>query len=130
MGRLDDALASYQQAVKIAPDNPKTWCNLSSVWFEKGNPEAEKAARECIRLKEDYARAWDNLASALSALSRLPEAAEACQQAIKIQPGLHSAWFKYGVVNFQLDNMFMAVEAFNVDRGQSDFSPTCSIISP
>jgi len=122
MGRLDDALNSYHRAIQIAPENPKTWCNLSSVWFECGNPaESEKAARECIRLKPDYARAWDNLASSLSALGQLSEAADACQQAIRIQPGLHSAWFKYGVVNFQLDSLFLAVEAFNVADGNPAF---------
>ncbi len=122
MGRIEDALASYRKAITIAPDNAKTWCNVSSVWFERGNlEESEKAARECLRLKPDYARAWDNLASALSALGQLHEAADACQQAIKIQPGLHSAWFKYGVVNYQLDSMFMAVEAFNVANGNPAF---------
>jgi tetratricopeptide (TPR) repeat protein len=124
MGHLDEALTAYEEAVRIAPENPKTWCNLSSVWFERGNfAEAEKAARRTIELKPDYARAWDNLASALSALNRLPEAAEACQQAIRIQPALHSAWFKYGVVNFQMNNMFLAVEAFNMTGDNADFFP-------
>jgi tetratricopeptide (TPR) repeat protein len=122
MGRLDDALASYHQALEIAPDNPKTWCNLSSVWFEKGDPaESEKAARKCLQLKVDYARAWDNLASALGALNRLPEAANACQQAIRIQPALHSAWFKFGVINYQLDNMVMAAEAFGMAQENPAF---------
>jgi len=122
MGRLDEALTSYQEAVRIAPDNPKTWCNLSAVWFERGDhAEAERAARRSLELKADYARAWDNLASALSAMNRLPEAAEACQRAIHIQPALYSAWFKYGVVNFQLDNMVMATEAFNMTGDSPDF---------
>ena len=124
MGRLDEALASYQEALKIAPENPKTWCNISSVFFERGDfAEAEKAARRSLALKPDYARAWDNLASTLSAQNRLLEAAEACQQAIHIQPGLHSAWFKFGVVNFQLDNMGLATEAFKMTGDNPDFFP-------
>jgi tetratricopeptide (TPR) repeat protein len=122
MGLLDEALAAYQEAVRLAPENPKTWCNLSSVWFERGDhAEAERAARRSLELKADYARAWDNLASALSALNRLPEAADACQQAIRIQPALHSAWFKFGVINFQLDNLIMASEAFNMTGDNADF---------
>ncbi len=122
VGQLDDALSSYKEAVRVAPDNPKTWCNLSSVWFELGNfVEAEQAARKALESKTDYARAWDNLASALISLNRLPEAADACQQAIHIQPSLHSAWFKYGVINFQLDNLVKATEAFNLTGDNPDF---------
>jgi len=122
MGRLDEALASYQEGARIAPENTKTWCNLSSVWFERGDyAEAERAARRALELKADYARAWDNLASALSAMNRLTEAAEACQQAIHVEPSLHSAWFKFGVVNFQLDNLLVATEAFNMSGGNPDF---------
>ena len=124
MGRFDDALASYQRAADLMPDNPKTWCNLSAVWFDKGNyAEAERTARRSIALKEDYARAWDNLASALSALDRLAEASEACQKAIRIQPALHSAWFKFGVVNFQMENLFVATEAFNMTGENPDLFP-------
>jgi tetratricopeptide (TPR) repeat protein len=124
MGRLEEALTSYQKAALVAPENPKTWCNLSAVWFDLGDySQAEQSARRSLELKADYARAWDNLASALSALKRLPEAAEACQRAIRIQPALHSAWFKFGVVNFQLDNMFLATEAFNMTGENPDFFP-------
>lgn len=122
VGQLDDALSSYKEAVRVAPDNAKTWCNLSSLWFEMGNfLEAEQSARKALESKSDYARAWDNLASALTSLNQLPEAAEACQQAIHIQPSLHSAWFKYGIINFQLDNLVKATEAFNLTGDNPDF---------
>ncbi len=124
MGRMEEAVKSYQEAVRIAPDNPKTWCNLSAVWFERGEyTEAERAARQALALKGDYARAWDNLGSALSAMNRLTEAADACQQAIHFQPSLHSAWFKFGVVNFQLQNMVVATEAFNMTGADPGFFP-------
>ncbi len=74
-------------------------------------------------MKDDYARAWDNLASALSAMDRLAEAADACQKAIHIQPALHSAWFKFGVVNFQMENLFVANEAFNMTGENPDLFP-------
>ena len=48
------------------------------------------------------------------------QAAEACQQAIRIQPSLHSAWFKYGVVNFQLENFLMALECVRAARALRD----------
>ncbi len=121
-GQIDQALAAYQEAARLGPDNPRPWCNLSSVYFEMGNyAEAEKAARQALSLKADYVRAWDNLAATLSALNRFPEAAEACQQAIRLQPSLHSAWFKFGVVNFQMDNLVAAQEAFNLTGDNPDF---------
>jgi len=121
-GQLDDALACYQGAIRIAPDNSKTWCNMSSVFMEKGNlVEAEDAVRKSLLLRSDYARAWDSLASVLSALNRLPEAADACQQAIRLQPALHSAWFKFGVINFQLDELVKAQEAFVLTGDNPDF---------
>lgn len=122
IGQLENALSSYQEASRLAPDNPKIWCNLSTVWFELGNyEEAERTARVALESKTDYARAWDNLASALSALGRLQDAAEACQQAIRIQPALHSAWFKLGVVNFQLDNLVVALEAMSLTGDNPDY---------
>jgi tetratricopeptide (TPR) repeat protein len=124
MGHLDEALTSYQEAARLVPDNPKTWCNLSAVWFERGDlAEAEKAARRALELKADYARAWDNLGSALSAMNRLPEASEACKEAVRLQPNLYSAWFKYGIVNFQLENMLLAQEAFNMTGADPGFFP-------
>jgi tetratricopeptide (TPR) repeat protein len=121
-GQLEDALACYLGAIRLSPDNPKSWCNLSSIYFEQGNfEEAEKAARRAVELKPEYARAWDSLASVLSALNRLPEAAEACQQAIRFQPAFHAAWFKYGVINFQMDELIKAQEAFNLTGDNPDY---------
>jgi tetratricopeptide (TPR) repeat protein len=124
MGMTDEALDCYEQASRIDPNNASTWCNLSSIFFEQGEfAESERTARLAISLRADYARALDNLAAALSALDRLPEAAEACQQAIRLQPALHSAWFKLGVIKFQEENYVAATEAFNLTGDNPDFFP-------
>ncbi|HUB68283.1 MAG TPA: tetratricopeptide repeat protein [Candidatus Methylacidiphilales bacterium] len=121
-GQISDALAAYLEASRLGPDNPKPWCNLSSIYFELGNyADAERAARQALSLKPDYARAWDNLAAALSAVNRLAEAAEACQEAIRFQPAFHAAWFKLGVINFQMDNLVAAEEAFTLTGDNPDF---------
>ena len=57
----------------------------------------------------------------LGATQRYQEAAEACQQAIKSQPDLHSAWFKLGVVNFQQDNLTAAQEALALTGDNPDY---------
>lgn len=122
VGQADDAITCYQRAAELAPDNAKTWCNLSSVWFERGDYEqAESTVRRALEIRPDYARAWDNLASTLGAVNRLPEAIEACQHAIHIQSDLHSAWFKLGVINFQMDKLSAAMEAFTLTGDNPDF---------
>jgi tetratricopeptide (TPR) repeat protein len=52
---------------------------------------------------------------------RLPEAAEVCQQAIRVQPNLHSAWFKLGVIKFQQEQFVAAMEAFHLTGDNPDF---------
>jgi tetratricopeptide (TPR) repeat protein len=56
-------------------------------------------------------------------MDRLPEAAEVCQQAIRLQPNLHSAWFKLGVIKFQQEQFVPAMEAFNLTGDNPDFFP-------
>ena len=80
-------------------------------------------ARHALEIRPDYPRALDNLAATLSAMDRLPEAADVCQQAIRLQPNLHSAWFKLGVIKFQQDQFVPAMEAFNLTGDNPDFFP-------
>jgi tetratricopeptide (TPR) repeat protein len=124
MGMSDEALNCYEEASRLDPSNERTWCNLSSIWFDRGDYlAAEKMARQALDLRPDYPRALDNLAATLSAMDRLQEAADVCQQAIRLQPNLHSAWFKLGVIKFQQEQFIPAMEAFNLTGDNPDFFP-------
>ena len=124
MAMSDEALDCYEEAARRDPGNARTWCNLSSIWFDRGDyAESEAMARKALELRPEYPRALDNLAATLSAMDRLPEAAEVCQQAIRLQPNLHSAWFKLGVIKFQQDQFVPAMEAFNLTGDNPDFFP-------
>ena len=124
MGMADEALDCYEEASRLDPGNPRTWCNLASIWFDRADyVQAEAMSRKALELKPDYPRALDNLAATLSAMDRLPEAAEVCQQAIRVQPNLHSAWFKLGVIKFQQEQFVPAMEAFHLTGDNPDFFP-------
>jgi tetratricopeptide (TPR) repeat protein len=124
MAMSDEALDCYEEAARLDPTNARTWCNLSSIWFDRGDYiESETMARKALEIRPDYPRALDNLAATLSAMDRLQEAAEVCQQAIRLQPNLHSAWFKLGVIKFQQDQFVPAMEAFNLTGDNPDFFP-------
>jgi tetratricopeptide (TPR) repeat protein len=124
MAMSDEALDCYEEAARLDPANARTWCNLSSIWFDRGDyTESETMARKALEIRPDYPRALDNLAATLSAMDRLQEAAEVCQQAIRLQPNLHSAWFKLGVIKFQQDQFIPAMEAFNLTGDNPDFFP-------
>lgn len=124
MAMSDEALDCYEEAARLDPANARTWCNLSSIWFDRGDyAESEAMARKALEIRPDYPRALDNLAATLSAVDRLQEAAEVCQQAIRLQPNLHSAWFKLGVIKFQQDQFVPAMEAFNLTGDNPDFFP-------
>ena len=124
MAMSDEALDCYEEAARLDPTNARTWCNLSSIWFDRGDyAESETMARHALEIRPDYPRALDNLAATLSAMDRLPEAADVCQQAIRLQPNLHSAWFKLGVIKFQQDQFVPAMEAFNLTGDNPDFFP-------
>jgi tetratricopeptide (TPR) repeat protein len=124
MAMADEALDCYEEAARLDPTNARTWCNLSSIWFDRGDyPESEAMARKALEIRADYPRALDNLAATLSAMDRLDEAAEVCQRAIRLQPNLHSAWFKLGVIKFQQEQFVPAMEAFNLTGDNPDYFP-------
>jgi len=62
LGRLDEALASYNQAIALKPDYTEAHYNLGVTLQELGRlDEALASYRQAIALKPDYAEAYVNL---------------------------------------------------------------------
>ena len=62
LGRLDEALASYTQAIALKPDFANAHYNLGITLKELGRlDEAEASYKQAIALKPDYAEAHRNL---------------------------------------------------------------------
>ena len=64
---LDEAVASYRQAIALQADYAEAHCNLGITLNELGRlDEAEASYRQAIVLKPDYVEAYVNLGIAIN----------------------------------------------------------------
>jgi predicted O-linked N-acetylglucosamine transferase (SPINDLY family) len=107
MGQLDDAIASYQHAVRLKADYADAHYNLGRALQCKGRFDAAITAyRLAIGLKPDYDDAHYNLAASFMSVGKPDDAIAAYQQAIRFKPDLADAHSNLGNAfkdNGQLD---------------------------
>ena len=74
-GKLDEAIANYQQALRLKPDYAEAYNNLGNALKDQGKlEEAIASYQQALRLKPDYAEAYNNLGNALKDQGKLEEA--------------------------------------------------------
>lgn len=74
---------------ELLSQNPSAegYLNLSLNYYQASNYEkCIEAAQNALKLKPDYAEAWNNICSANNAMQRFKEGAAACEQALKLKP--------------------------------------------
>lgn len=88
MGRLPQALADLERAVKLRPDNATDLCNYGGVLSDLGRPEEALASLDrAIALMPRLAPALYNRAKVMSMLGRFADALADYDQTIAIVPG-------------------------------------------
>jgi len=95
-GRSAEALAHYEQALRIRPDYPEAHNNLANLLATMPGraPEALAHYQAALRLKPDFSEAHDNLANLLATMpGHLPEALAHYEQALRLQPENAEAHF-------------------------------------
>jgi tetratricopeptide (TPR) repeat protein len=78
-----------QRAIQAAAKNksPENYLNLSVRYYEAGQYEkCIEAAQEALKLKPDFASAYNNICSAYNEMKMSDKAIEACHQALAIEP--------------------------------------------
>lgn len=71
---------------------PEYQLSRSQTLYDQGlYGEAIKAAREALRLRPDYAEAWNNICAACNALGQYDKAAAACDEALRLKPDFELA---------------------------------------
>ena len=97
-GRLDEAIADFQRAVQIEPDNAVAHGNLGLALTIQGRlDEAIVCCRRYVELKPDAAEGYSNLGRAWMAQGRIEEALACCRRALEIKPDLVQALLNLGV---------------------------------
>jgi tetratricopeptide (TPR) repeat protein len=97
-GRTAEAVAQYEEALRLRPDYPEAHSNLGSALFAEGRAdEAIAQCEEALRLEPDYAEAHINLGGALFAEGRADEAIAQYEEAVRLKPNYAEAHDNLGI---------------------------------
>jgi len=112
-GQLDEAVVSFERALRLNPDYPDAHNNLGNVfYFQKRYAEAVACYEQAIRMRPDFAEAYNNLGNSLSCLKRHQEAADNCRKALALQPDFAGAHNNLGVALKGLDQPEEAIISY------------------
>lgn len=102
LGRLDDAIALFEQSVAVDPVSPASHANLANAYLlARRYPAAEQSIRNALTLSPDYAAAHYRLGRALLAQDKL----SAAQQAMTAEPIDAARWIGLAMVAASNDDL-------------------------
>jgi predicted TPR repeat methyltransferase len=86
LGRRDEALASYERALRLQPDNVRALKGGGLLLWEKNRPEAALAVYEALlAIEPDYADGWIMRGACQDKLGRHEESAESYGKALEFE---------------------------------------------
>jgi len=114
IGRFDEAIDSYNQAIQIYPNNPDTHYNLGFAFQNLSEfDNAVNSYNKAIQLKPDYVDAYGNLGNALKELGRLDDSIHSYNKVIQLKPDYAEAYSNRGNALRDLDQFDEAIKDFN-----------------
>ena len=124
-GRVDEAIAEYQEALQINPDYGDAHINLGSALLQAARlDEAIAQLQKALQIKPNYAAAHYNLGVALRQKGRVDEAIAQLQKALQIKPGFAEAHYSLGNALCQNGRMDEAIihyqEALQINPDYAD----------
>ena len=80
-GKLEAAMHSYKQALKINSDFSEAYLNMGATLMEKGEPDrARELYKKAIKIKPSYAMAYWNLSGTAASVTEAVTLVEKCLQ--------------------------------------------------
>jgi uncharacterized protein (TIGR02466 family) len=115
LGRLDEAEASYTQAIALKPDYAKAHYNLGITLQELGRlDEAEASYKQAIALKpDDFAKVYDNLGVVLQSNGKYKDAEICYKKYQSLEPNKLSSIKSRGEILFYQGDFEQALRVFD-----------------
>jgi len=108
-----DAIAEYQAAIQLAPNEPRLHEELGSEFRIAGKmPEAEEAFRKELELDPDNVVAKYKLGVLLTEKGDAAQGKQLLEAALKVRPGLRNSDYNLGRAEMLLGNDAAAAEQF------------------
>jgi tetratricopeptide (TPR) repeat protein len=87
-GRLSEAIAQFEAALKLSPTFADAHNNLGNAWAKLPGRLNDAIAefKEVLRLQPDFAPGWHNLGTSWFYLGNLPAAAAAFREELRLSP--------------------------------------------
>jgi protein O-mannosyl-transferase len=104
-GRLNDAIAQYEEALRLQPDSAEAHDNLGNAWSKMPGRLYDAIAQyeEALRLRPDSAGTHDNLGIAWSKMpGRMHEAITHFEEALRLQPDSAEVHYNLGLALSQM----------------------------
>jgi len=113
MGRLEEAVTHWREALRIRPDFPEAHNNLGNALRSQGRLEESVAhCRQAVLIRPDFPEAHNNLGNALADLGLVAEAIACLRLAVDINPGFAAAWSNLGNLLTLQDQFDEAVRCY------------------
>jgi tetratricopeptide (TPR) repeat protein len=112
-GRTSEAIAQYEEALRLKPDYAEAHNNLGSALADAGRTsEAIAQYEEALRLKPDLVEAHNNLGTALADAGRTSEAIAQYEEALRLKPDSAEAHYNMGINLVNMDRTSEAIAQF------------------
>jgi tetratricopeptide (TPR) repeat protein len=112
-GAGDRAKDAYNKAISLAPNYPKPYLLLASLYFDMGdNKNAELYTQKAIALKPNYTDAFFLMSQIQVAEGNADSAISRLQDALLFDSNNPDIYFELGILRFQKNDYTNAIAAF------------------
>lgn len=112
--QYEEAIASYDKALRLKPDFSQAWFNRASILYQVGKYRESLISYErALQINSDDHEAWQSRGDVLGHLGRYEEAIASYDRSLQIEPNQYRSWYDRGVALSLLGRYNEAILSFD-----------------